>query len=70
MIDMGVLTRLHSFFVASMPRVMPFYAVKCMPERGMMATLAALGKPLPLHDVIAVALTLNTCIIPRGHRNF
>ena len=42
-IDLGLLTRLHAHFVAAMPRVTPFYAVKCMPDRAMMSTLAALG---------------------------
>ncbi|CAL8464362.1 g3897 [Coccomyxa elongata] len=42
-IDLGLLARLHAHFVAAMPRVTPFYAVKCMPDRAMMATLAGLG---------------------------
>ncbi len=44
-IDLGLLARLHAHFVAAMPRVTPFYAVKCMPDRAMMATLAGLGAP-------------------------
>ncbi len=45
-IDLGLLARLQAHFVAAMPRVTPFYAVKCMPDRAMMATLASLGAPL------------------------
>lgn len=44
MVDLGLLGRLHMHFVAAMPRVTPFYAVKCMPNRAIMATLAALGE--------------------------
>ena len=32
-VDLGMLHRLHAFFVAAMPRVTPFYAMKCMPEK-------------------------------------
>lgn len=35
--------RLYEAWVATMPRVMPFYAVKCNPEPSMVALLAALG---------------------------
>jgi ornithine decarboxylase len=35
--------RLYDAWVATMPRVMPFYAVKCNPEPSMVALLAALG---------------------------
>jgi hypothetical protein len=32
-VDLGMLHRLHAFFVAAMPRVTPFYAMKCMPDK-------------------------------------
>ena len=35
--------RLYGSWVSTMPRVMPFYAVKCNPEPSMVAMLAALG---------------------------
>jgi hypothetical protein len=35
--------RLYDAWVSTMPRVMPFYAVKCNPEPSMVAMLAALG---------------------------
>jgi ornithine decarboxylase len=36
-------SRLYEAWVTTMPRVMPFYAVKCNPEPSMVAMLAALG---------------------------
>jgi len=36
-------SRLYSTWVSTMPRVKPFYAVKCNPEPSMVAMLAALG---------------------------
>lgn len=41
--DLGEVSRLYSTWVSTMPRVMPFYAVKCNPEPSMVAMLAALG---------------------------
>lgn len=41
--DLGEVARLHAAWTAAMPRVAPFYAVKCNPEPGVMAMLAALG---------------------------
>ena len=43
MYDLGELVRLHAVWRASLPRVAPFYAVKCNPEPGLMAMLDALG---------------------------
>ncbi len=43
MIDLGTVARLHAAFTAALPRVTPFYAVKCMPEPGLLRMLAALG---------------------------
>ena len=43
MIDLGIVARLHACFSRALPRVTPFYAVKCMPEPGLMRMLAALG---------------------------
>jgi ornithine decarboxylase len=41
--DLGEVARLHALWVAAMPRVAPFYAVKCNPEPGIVAMLDALG---------------------------
>jgi ornithine decarboxylase len=41
--DLGEVARLHALWVATMPRVEPFYAVKCNPEPGIVAMLNALG---------------------------
>lgn len=43
MIDLGIVARLHAHFTTALPRVTPFYAVKCMPEPGLLRMLAALG---------------------------
>ncbi|KAL4419048.1 hypothetical protein ABPG77_011030 [Micractinium sp. CCAP 211/92] len=42
-VDLGALQRLHRAWGEAMPRVHPFYAVKCNPDVGLLATLAALG---------------------------
>lgn len=36
--DLGEVARLHATWVATMPRVAPFYAVKCNPEPGIVST--------------------------------
>ena len=41
--DLGMLSRTYRAWVSSMPRVQPFYAVKCNPDIGILRTLAALG---------------------------
>lgn len=41
--DLGEVSRLYQAWATTMPRVMPFYAVKCNPEPSMVAMLAALG---------------------------
>jgi hypothetical protein len=41
--DLGEVARLHGLWVAALPRVAPFYAVKCNPEPGIVAMLDALG---------------------------
>jgi ornithine decarboxylase len=42
-LDLGALQRLYHGWAAAMPRVRPYYAVKCNPDVGVLATLAALG---------------------------
>jgi len=41
--DLGEVARLYSLWTAAMPRIQPFYAVKCNPEPGIVAMLNALG---------------------------
>jgi ornithine decarboxylase len=42
-VDLGAVARLYQAWTVALPRVMPFYAVKCFPDRAIVATLAALG---------------------------
>mmetsp|Transcript_22729 Transcript_22729/g.40497 ORF Transcript_22729/g.40497 Transcript_22729/m.40497 type:complete len:549 (-) Transcript_22729:151-1797(-) len=41
--DLGMVARLYQAWVSAMPRVTPFYAVKCNPDKGMLLALAAMG---------------------------
>ena len=41
--NLGLVAELHSGWADCLPRVTPFYAVKCNPDRGMLAMLAAQG---------------------------
>lgn len=42
-VDLGSVQALYQHMIAAMPRVRPHYAVKCFPNPGLIATLAALG---------------------------
>ena len=42
-IDLSTVERLHTAWLKAMPRVSPFYAVKCNPDEGIVGMLAALG---------------------------
>jgi len=42
-VDLGAVARLYQAWTVALPRVAPFYAVKCFPDRAIVATLAALG---------------------------
>lgn len=41
--DLGAVQRAYDAWVANLPRVKPYYAVKCHPNPGILSTLAALG---------------------------
>lgn len=41
--NLGLVAELHKGWSDCLPRVTPFYAVKCNPDRGMLAMLAAQG---------------------------
>jgi len=43
MVDLATIKALYDHIVTSMPRVRPHFAVKCLPDRGIISTLAALG---------------------------
>ena len=43
LVDLGAVVRLYRHWAAAMPRVAPFYAVKCNGDPALLATLAALG---------------------------
>ena len=42
-VDLGCVARLFRAWAAAMPRVTPFYAVKCNNDEAILSTLAALG---------------------------
>ena len=42
-VDLGRLIELHRDWVAALPSVTPFYAVKCNEDPALLKTLAALG---------------------------
>lgn len=42
-VDLGKVARLHQKWTDALPRVQPFYAVKCFPDKKIIATLASLG---------------------------
>lgn len=42
-VDLGRVARLFGAWTAAMPRVTPFYAVKCNNDEAILSTLAALG---------------------------
>ena len=42
-LDLGCVMRLYNAWQLAMPRVHPFYAVKCNTDRAMIGLLAALG---------------------------
>jgi diaminopimelate decarboxylase len=42
-VDLGNVLRLHTAWRRALPRVQPFYAVKCYPEPGVLKLLASLG---------------------------
>ena len=41
--DLAQVARMHAAWVAALPRVVPYYAVKCNPEPALLAALEALG---------------------------
>lgn len=64
MVDLGMLARLHACFTAALPRVTPFYAVKCMPEPGLLRMLAALGAGFDCASAQELAAVLGMGVPP------
>ena len=54
--DLGAVLERWRVWTASLPRVQPFYAVKCNPDKNMLTLLAALGAHLQLHRRPPLAL--------------
>lgn len=42
-VDLGVVTRLYQAWQLALPRVTPYYAVKCFTDKAIISTLASLG---------------------------
>ena len=62
--DLGMAARLHACFMAALPRVAPFYAVKCMPEPGLLRMLAALGAGFDCASAQELAAVLGMGVPP------
>ncbi|KAK9814356.1 hypothetical protein WJX72_004436 [[Myrmecia] bisecta] len=81
LVDLGALRRLFDAWVAAMPRVQPFYAVKCNPNPAMIALLAAMGAGFDCASEMEVDQVLshgvapddivyaNPCKVPRAIRH-
>ncbi|KAK9785259.1 hypothetical protein WJX73_007314 [Symbiochloris irregularis] len=57
--DLSVVSRLYNGWRQVMPSVTPFYAVKCNPDRGMLAMLAALGTGFDCASAAEIDLVLS-----------
>ena len=64
MMDLGMAARLHACFTGALPRVAPFYAVKCMPEPGLLRMLAALGAGFDCASTQELAAVLGMGVPP------
>lgn len=54
--DLGAVLNLWSTWTKAMPRVVPFYAVKCNPDRALLALLEALGSGFDVASKAEIAL--------------
>ena len=64
-VDLGAVHRLHTTWTTHLPRVRPMYAVKCNPDRGLVAFLAALGAGFDCATLAEVQQTLPLVAHPR-----
>eukprot|EP01026_Neomeris_dumetosa_P078471 TRINITY_DN8490_c0_g1_i7.p1 TRINITY_DN8490_c0_g1~~TRINITY_DN8490_c0_g1_i7.p1 ORF type:complete len:865 (-),score=133.29 TRINITY_DN8490_c0_g1_i7:195-2789(-) len=62
--DLGQVVRLYRYWESAFPRIEPFYAVKCMPDRAMISTLAALGAGFDCASEFEVDLVLGLGVNP------
>lgn len=56
--DLGLVGRLYEGWCKAMPSVRPFYAVKCNPDRAMLAMLAACGAGFDCASAAEIDLVL------------
>ena len=64
LLDLGAVARAHAAWAARLPRVTPFYAVKCNPDPALVATLAALGAGFDCASAAEVDLVLALGVPP------
>eukprot|EP00887_Chlorella_sp_A99_P008014 scaffold12.g8014.t1 len=62
--DLAVVQRLFEGWARLMPRVAPFYAVKCNPDAGVLATLAALGAGFDCASQAEISAVLALGVLP------
>ena len=63
-VDLGAVARTHAAWAAALPRVDPFYAVKCNPDPAIVATLAACGAGFDCASAAEVDLVLALGVPP------
>ena len=61
-VDLGAVARLFRDWMAAMPRVVPFYAVKANNDEGILAMLAALGAGFDCASDAEVRVWILHCI--------
>ena len=64
LLDLGAVSRAYAAWAARLPRVAPFYAVKCNPDPALVATLAALGAGFDCASAAEVDLVLALGVPP------
>eukprot|EP01025_Chloroclados_australasicus_P068115 TRINITY_DN9450_c0_g1_i2.p2 TRINITY_DN9450_c0_g1~~TRINITY_DN9450_c0_g1_i2.p2 ORF type:complete len:596 (+),score=75.64 TRINITY_DN9450_c0_g1_i2:953-2740(+) len=62
--DLGQVVRLYRYWESVFPRIEACYAVKCMPDRGMISTLAAMGAGFDCASESEVDLVLGLGVSP------
>ncbi|KAI5285451.1 hypothetical protein KEM52_002436, partial [Ascosphaera acerosa] len=62
--DLGEVLRLYKRWVANLPRVLPFYAVKCNPDKAILSLLRSLGAGFDCASQHEVDLALATGVDP------
>lgn len=62
-VDLGTVARLYKAWTWALPRVTPFYAVKCFTDKAIIATLAALGAGFDCASEYEVRLCHPLCFL-------